>query len=109
MTGHGPSGACPATRRSRPARQRHENTARKPPPQPSPARGGGGWRSRCAIYPPPARGGGRDPRRRRGRVGAALMAQLDDVITYLEMKARPVLPRMPAPPAKLALIRTENC
>src|SRR3981189_2613492 len=37
------------------------------------------------------------------------MAQLDDVITYLEMKARPVLPRMPAPPAKLALIRTENC
>ena len=37
------------------------------------------------------------------------MAQLDDVITYLEMKARPVLPRIPAPYAKLALIRTENC
>src|SRR5258706_16424517 len=42
-------------------------------------------------------------------MGAALMAQLDDVITYLEMKGRPVLPRIPAPPAKLALIRTENC
>src|ERR1700720_1798734 len=37
------------------------------------------------------------------------MAQLDDVITYLEVKARPVLPRIPAPYAKLALIRTENC
>ena len=37
------------------------------------------------------------------------MPQLDDVITYLEMKGRPVLPRIPAPPAKLALIRTENC
>src|SRR5580692_12941146 len=37
------------------------------------------------------------------------MAQLDDVITYLEMKARPVLPRIPAPYTKLALIRTENC
>src|ERR1700730_14710082 len=37
------------------------------------------------------------------------MAQLDDVITYLEMKSRPVLPRIPAPNAKLALIRTENC
>src|SRR5438045_8816481 len=37
------------------------------------------------------------------------MAQLDDVITYLEMRARPALPRIPAPHAKLALIRTENC
>src|SRR5436305_3545080 len=37
------------------------------------------------------------------------MAQLDDVITYLEMRARPALPRIPAPPAKLALIRAENC
>ena len=37
------------------------------------------------------------------------MAQLDDVITYLEMRARPALPRIPAPHAKLALIRAENC
>src|ERR671938_1133617 len=37
------------------------------------------------------------------------MAQIDDVITYLEMRARPVLPRIPAPHAKLALIRAENC
>src|SRR5207249_12090670 len=37
------------------------------------------------------------------------MAQLDDVITYLEMKARPALPRIPAPHVKLALIRVENC
>src|SRR2546423_8361217 len=37
------------------------------------------------------------------------MAQLDDVITYLEMKTRPVLPRIPAPHVKLALIRVENC
>src|SRR5436189_6259402 len=37
------------------------------------------------------------------------MAQLDDVITYLEMKTRPALPRIPAPHVKLALIRVENC
>src|SRR5690349_24487426 len=37
------------------------------------------------------------------------MAQLDDVITYLEMQARPALPRIPAPLAKLALMRAEEC
>src|SRR6478672_7471131 len=37
------------------------------------------------------------------------MAQLDDVITYLEMRARPALPRIPAPHAKLALIQALNC
>ncbi|MBV8493925.1 MAG: GNAT family N-acetyltransferase [Alphaproteobacteria bacterium] len=37
------------------------------------------------------------------------MAQIDDVITYLEMRAKPALPRVPAPFAKLALIRTESC
>jgi GNAT superfamily N-acetyltransferase len=37
------------------------------------------------------------------------MAQIDDVITYLEMLARPVLPRIPARFAKLALMRAEEC
>jgi len=37
------------------------------------------------------------------------MAMLDDVITYLEMKERPVGPRPPAPPVKLALIRADRC
>ena len=37
------------------------------------------------------------------------MALIEDVITYLEMRARPALPRIPAPPAKLALIRAEDC
>jgi len=37
------------------------------------------------------------------------MALIDDVITYLEMRARPVLPRIPAPLAKLALMRAEEC
>src|ERR1044071_6060440 len=37
------------------------------------------------------------------------MAQLDDVITYLEMRAHPAQPRIPAPHVKLALIRAENC
>lgn len=37
------------------------------------------------------------------------MAQIEDVITYLEMRARPVLPRVPAPLGKLALIRAESC
>ena len=37
------------------------------------------------------------------------MAMIDDVITYLEMRARPVVPRIPAPPAKLALMRAEGC
>lgn len=38
------------------------------------------------------------------------MAMLDDVITYLEMHARPDLPRVPAPYGlKLALMRAEDC
>jgi GNAT superfamily N-acetyltransferase len=37
------------------------------------------------------------------------MALLDDVITYLEMREAPTTPRIPAPPAKLALMRAENC
>ena len=37
------------------------------------------------------------------------MAQLDDVITYLEMRAKPVLPRIPAPLTKVALMRAEGC
>ena len=37
------------------------------------------------------------------------MAQLDDVITYLEMRARPTMPSLPAPLGKLALMRTDNC
>jgi GNAT superfamily N-acetyltransferase len=37
------------------------------------------------------------------------MALLDDIITYLEMREPPKTPRMPAPFAKLALMRAENC
>src|ERR1700686_1999203 len=37
------------------------------------------------------------------------MALLDDVITYLEMREPPTTPRIPAPFAKLALMRAENC
>jgi ribosomal protein S18 acetylase RimI-like enzyme len=37
------------------------------------------------------------------------MALLDDVITYLEMREPPATPRLPAPPAKLALMRAEAC
>ena len=37
------------------------------------------------------------------------MALLDDVITYLEMREPPKTPRIPAPLAKLALMRVENC
>ena len=37
------------------------------------------------------------------------MATIDDVITYLEMRGRPALPRIPAPAAKLALMRAEGC
>jgi GNAT superfamily N-acetyltransferase len=34
---------------------------------------------------------------------------IEDVITYLEMLARPALRRVPAPLDKLALMRAENC
>jgi GNAT superfamily N-acetyltransferase len=37
------------------------------------------------------------------------MALLDDVITYLEMRERPSLPRVHPPHAKLALMRAEDC
>jgi GNAT superfamily N-acetyltransferase len=37
------------------------------------------------------------------------MALLDDVITYLEMQARPQTPRIAAPLARLALMRAEDC
>ena len=43
------------------------------------------------------------------RWGIARMAQLDDVITYLEMRARPTTPHLPAPLGKLALMRTDDC
>src|SRR3954465_9842843 len=50
----------------------------------------------------------------RNRPGPALgftaaVATIDDVITYLEMRTRPVSPRIPAPFAKLALMRAEQC
>ncbi len=37
------------------------------------------------------------------------MALIDDVITYLEMRERPSLPRIHPPPGKLALMRAEDC
>lgn len=37
------------------------------------------------------------------------MALIEDVITYLEMHARPLLPRVHPPPGKLALIQAERC
>lgn len=37
------------------------------------------------------------------------MAQLEDTITYLEMRVRPSLPPVPAPFGKLALMRAERC
>ena len=37
------------------------------------------------------------------------MALLDDAITYLEMHARPQLPRVHPPAAKLALMEAEQC
>src|SRR6266852_1982602 len=48
-------------------------------------------------------------RDRPGQEIAPAMAQLDDVITYLEMRARPNMPRLPAPLGKLALMRADNC
>src|ERR1700720_3987310 len=73
-------------------------------PSLSPVKGGEGTTALPCL--PLRPWGGRGPG---GGGGFGAMAQLDDVITYLEMKARPVLPRIPAPNAKLALIRTENC
>src|SRR5579859_6056645 len=37
------------------------------------------------------------------------MALIDDVITYLEMHARPTMPPVPVPSGKLALMRAEDC
>src|SRR5581483_1138974 len=48
-------------------------------------------------------------RNRPGAIDAAAMALIEDTITYLEMFARPAVPRLPAPAAKLALIRAEDC
>jgi len=36
-------------------------------------------------------------------------AEVEDVVTYLEMTERPVRPPLPMPAGKLALIRAENC
>src|SRR5438552_1648059 len=55
------------------------------------------------------------PRRHAGRdrsgqtIALSAMTEIDDVITYLEIHARPVLPRIPAPLTRLALMRAENC
>src|SRR5947208_15808632 len=54
------------------------------------------------------------PRRHAGRdrsgqtIALSAMAEIDDVITYLEMHARPVLPRLPAPLTRLPLMRAAN-
>lgn len=37
------------------------------------------------------------------------MRRIEDVVTYLEMLARPTAPRLPAPPGRLALMRAEDC
>jgi GNAT superfamily N-acetyltransferase len=37
------------------------------------------------------------------------MARIDDTVTYLEMLERPPARQLPAPPGKLALLRTEPC
>jgi len=42
-------------------------------------------------------------------VSSAAPAKLADVVTYLEMLAKPVRPPMPVPAAKLALMRAERC
>src|SRR5689334_21301463 len=47
--------------------------------------------------------------RARQAVARTAMAEIEDVITYLEMRAKPVLPRIPAPFAKLALMRADGC
>ena len=52
---------------------------------------------------------GRHPGRNRRRRGEATVTILEDVITYLEMLARPAGRRVPAPLEKLALMRAENC
>jgi GNAT superfamily N-acetyltransferase len=39
----------------------------------------------------------------------AKAGKLSDVITYLEMSARPTRPTLPAPAGKLALMRVERC
>jgi len=37
------------------------------------------------------------------------MVKLDDVVTYLEMTARPTRPSIPVPAGKIALMRAERC
>ena len=52
---------------------------------------------------------GRHPSRNRSRPRKNTVTILEDVITYLEMLARPAGRRVPAPLEKLALMRAENC
>ena len=52
---------------------------------------------------------GRHSGRDRPRSREDLLTVLEDVITYLEMLARPAGKRAPAPLDKLALMRAENC
>src|SRR6516164_574148 len=52
---------------------------------------------------------GRHPGRNRSRPRKNTVTILEDVITYLEMLARPAGRRVPAPLEKLALMRAENC
>src|SRR5215472_8855743 len=47
--------------------------------------------------------------RRRNGSGAVSSGKLDDVVTYLEMTAKPTRPPAPVPAARLALMRAERC
>ncbi len=53
---------------------------------------------------PARRYAGRDRRTLRRAIG-----QLSDIITYLEMRARPLQPPLPVPQGKLALMRAQPC
>jgi ribosomal protein S18 acetylase RimI-like enzyme len=48
-------------------------------------------------------------RRHAGRDGRLTIGQLPDIITYLEMRAKPQRPHLPVPQARLALMRAEAC
>src|SRR5947199_10745491 len=48
-------------------------------------------------------------RNRPGPLSCCSMARIDDTVTYLEMFARPAGPRVPAPFAKLTLMRADAC
>src|ERR1700758_3395789 len=51
----------------------------------------------------------RQARLTRPAMATAKAGRLSDVITYLEMTARPTRPPLPIPAGKLALIRLEHC